>query len=92
MFLIAVPRIEVGTIERQLISCSSSNAVRKYLVKLASTNPKKPLWTVNPSWQVPSQIEQLLRSLPRGFLQDFVYILVGKARELTAKNVVIIIF
>lgn len=82
----AVDRIEVGSLERQLISCTNANAVRKLLVKLAATNPTKPLFTVNPSWQIPTPINSLLMSMQRGFLQDFAYVLLGKAREMSAKN------
>uniref|UniRef100_A0A182TSX6 INTS8 TPR repeats domain-containing protein n=1 Tax=Anopheles melas TaxID=34690 RepID=A0A182TSX6_9DIPT len=80
------PRLEVGQLERQLISCTSANAVRKLLVKIAGTNPSKPLFTINPSWTIPYPLEQVLISLQRGFLQDFAYILIGKARELTARK------
>lgn len=42
------PRLEVGAMKRQLISCTNANVVRKLLVKLMGTNPVKPLWTINP--------------------------------------------
>ncbi|XP_055592549.1 integrator complex subunit 8 isoform X2 [Uranotaenia lowii] len=79
-------RLDVGTFERQLITCTHASGVRKILVKLAGTNPTKPLWSINPSWSIPLPIKQLLMSLQRGFLQDFAYILVGKSRELAAKK------
>ncbi|XP_053669631.1 integrator complex subunit 8 [Anopheles nili] len=79
-------RVEIGQLERQLISCTSANAVRKLLVKIAGTNPSKPLFTINPSWTIPYPLEQLLIPLQRGFLQDFAYILIGKAREFTARK------
>lgn len=82
-----MPRIEIGSLERQLISCTNANTVRKLLVKLAATNPSKPLWTVNPSWEIATPIKSVLMSMQRGFLQDFAYVLLGKARELTAKGV-----
>ncbi|XP_067628061.1 integrator complex subunit 8 isoform X2 [Eurosta solidaginis] len=81
-----IMRIEVGSLERQLIACTNANTVRKLLVKLAATNPTKPLWTVNPSWEIATPIKSLLMSMQRGFLQDFAYVLLGKAREMTAKN------
>uniref|UniRef100_A0A182JBU6 INTS8 TPR repeats domain-containing protein n=1 Tax=Anopheles atroparvus TaxID=41427 RepID=A0A182JBU6_ANOAO len=80
------PRLEVGQLERQLISCTSANAIRKLLVKIAGTNPSKPLFTINPSWSIPCALELILLPLPRGFLQDFAYILIGKARELVARK------
>lgn len=79
-------RLDVGTFERQLITCTHASGVRKILVKLASTNPTKPLWSINPSWSIPLPMKQLLMSLQRGFMQDFAYILVGKSRELAAKK------
>ncbi|XP_073844626.1 integrator complex subunit 8 [Musca autumnalis] len=79
-------RIEIGSLERQLISCTNANTVRKLLVKLAATNPTKPLWTVNPSWEIATPIKSLLMSMQRGFLQDFAYVLLGKSREMTAKG------
>ncbi|XP_058460613.1 integrator complex subunit 8 [Malaya genurostris] len=79
-------RLDVGTYERQLITCTHASGVRKMLVKLAGTNPTKPLWSINPSWSIPLPLKQLLMSLQRGFLQDFAYILVGKSRELAAKK------
>ncbi|CAD7012092.1 unnamed protein product [Ceratitis capitata] len=81
-----IMRIEVGSLERHLISCTNANTVRKLLVKLAATNPTKPLWTVNPSWEIATPIKSLLMSMQRGFLQDFAYVLLGKAREMTAKG------
>lgn len=79
--------IEIGMLEQQLIACKNANIIRKLLVKLASTNPTKPLWTVNPSWEIATPIKSVLMSLQSGFLQDFAYVLLGKARELCARGV-----
>lgn len=81
------PRLEAGTLKRQLVACDSPLAVRKLLIKLAATNPSQPLWSVNPSWVLPPTLLSTVMSLQRGFLQDFVYILVGKTKELTDRNV-----
>lgn len=74
-------------LEQQLIVCTNANIIRKLLVKLASTNPAKPLWTVNPSWEIATPIKSVLMSLQSGFLQDFAYVLLGKSRELSARGV-----
>lgn len=104
------PRLEVGAMKRQLISCTNANVVRKLLVKLMGTNPAKPLWTINPryvcvsgfqglcrkklfkfafldSWTAPIPLDSVIKSMQRCFLQDFAYVLVGKAREFAAKSV-----
>lgn len=50
MMCSTVSRLEVGALRRQLISCTNAIGVRKLLVKLAGTNPAKPLWTINPRY------------------------------------------
>lgn len=37
------------------------------------------------SWVVPNPLPTIITSMQRGFLQDFAYIICGKAREMTAK-------
>lgn len=79
-------RLEIGAIRRQLIACTSASSIRKLLVKLAATNPTKPLWTINPSWIVPNPLPAIITSMQRGFLQDFSYIICGRAHEMTKKK------
>lgn len=76
----------MGTIKRQLVSCSSPQMVRQLLIRLAATQPSQPLWSVNPSWVLPTTLHSTVMSLQRGFLQDFVYILVGKSKELAERH------
>lgn len=79
-------RVEIGALERQLISCTQPQQVRKLLIKLSQTVPSKNLWTVNPSWEVHSSVQSIIMSLSRGFFQDFAYILFGKSREMMVKH------
>lgn len=44
-------------------------------------------WHINPSWIMPIQIKSVLMSLPRGFLQDYTYILISKAKDFAARHV-----
>lgn len=64
-----------------MISCTDTNVLRQLLVKLMAANPRKPLWKINPSWNWSTLIP-----LSRGFIQDFAYILLGKAREAASKH------
>lgn len=91
MFIFKVADVEIGMLEQQLIVCTNANMIRKILVKLASTNPAKPLWTVNPSWEIATPIKTVLMSLQGGFLQDFAYVLLGKSRELSARKVLLLL-
>lgn len=79
-------RLDLAHVERQLINCEDPKTSRTLLVHLASKNPSKPLWNINPSWVIPEPIRSLILSLPRGFLQDFSYVLTGKAMELAGKS------
>ncbi|XP_062129370.1 integrator complex subunit 8 [Drosophila sulfurigaster albostrigata] len=79
-------RVDVAALERQLITCSTANSVRILLVKLCGTAPGKPLWAINPSWDVPQPLKALIMAMPVSFLQDFSYVLLGKARELATRG------
>lgn len=79
-------RVDVAALERQLISCTNANSVRILLVKLCGTAPGKPLWAINPSWDVPQPLKALIMAMPVSFLQDFSYVLLGKARELATRG------
>ncbi|XP_030369567.1 integrator complex subunit 8 isoform X2 [Scaptodrosophila lebanonensis] len=77
-------RIDIGVLERQLINCTNANTVRILLVKLCARAPGKPVWAINPNWDVPQPLKTLIMAMPVSFLQDFSYVLLGKARELAA--------
>ncbi|KAH8300099.1 hypothetical protein KR044_009802 [Drosophila immigrans] len=79
-------RVDVAALERQLITCTTANSVRILLVKLCGTAPGKPLWAINPSWDVPQPLKALIMAMPVSFLQDFSYVLLGKARELATRG------
>lgn len=79
-------RVEIGSLERQLISCTQPHQVRKLLVKLSQTVPNKELWTVNPSWEVHQSVKAVILSLNRGFMLDYALILFGKSREMMTKH------
>lgn len=49
-------------------------------------------WHINPNWIMPIQIKSVLLSLPRGFLQDFTYILISKAKDFAARHVIHLVF
>lgn len=75
-----VPELEMGKLKKRLIEASTADDVRMCLVKLATMAPSSPLWKLSPSWKPPGGLETALISLPRGFLQDFGYVVSGAAR------------
>lgn len=96
-FIYLVPNLELGALKRQLIGCTTANAVRALLVKctnLIISEPNLSLepWHINPSWIMPIQIKSVLLSLPRGFLQDFTYILISKAKDFAPRQVIHLFF
>ncbi|XP_068628419.1 integrator complex subunit 8 [Battus philenor] len=75
-----VHELELGRIKKRLIEASTADDVRICLVKLAIVTPSCPLWKLSPSWKPAGGLGNLLVSLPRGFLQDFGYVVSGAAR------------
>lgn len=75
-----VPELEMGRLKKRLIEASTADDVRMCLVKLAKMSPSSPLWKLSPSWKPAGGLGNALVSLPRGFLQDFGYVVSGAAR------------
>lgn len=78
--------IKFGDLERKLVACMAPKQVRKHLVELAKLNPQVPLWAINKNWFIPADVRICVLNLKRGFLQDFSYILLGKANESVQKK------
>lgn len=93
-----VTALELGALKRQLINCTTANAVRVLLVKctnlIMASDPPLSMepWGINPSWIMPINIKSVIMSLPRGFLQDFSYICIAKAKDFAGKHVNFTIF
>lgn len=77
---IAVPDLRIGHFRKRLIEASTSDDIRKCLVEVARESPQSPLWKLSPSWKPAGELCNALMSLPRGFLQDFGYIVSGVSR------------
>ncbi|XP_066992327.2 integrator complex subunit 8 [Anabrus simplex] len=77
-------RLQVGNLEHQLIMTYQPEEIKELLFKLSSFNAVKEQWRVNNKWELPIPLQSLVIALPRGFIQDFTFILLAKSRELTA--------
>lgn len=87
LFVTERERIEVFELEEKLIESHDSHVIRETLIHLDGRHHIKPLWHVNGCWELPIPLESVVMSLPRGFIQDYSYVLLAKSRELvTAKN------
>ncbi|XP_045513039.1 integrator complex subunit 8 [Pieris brassicae] len=75
-----VPELEMGRLKKRLVEASTAEDIRMRLVKLAVMSPSSPLWKLSPSWKPPGGLGMAFISLPRGFMQDFGYIVSGLAR------------
>ena len=75
-------RVEIFDLEQRLILSYNPLEIRETLIRLDGMNSTKPLWKVNGSWELPIPLQSVVMSLPRGFLQDYSYILLAKSREL----------
>jgi integrator complex subunit 8 len=77
-------RLETGSLEQQLLLSYDATEIRGLVEKLVAANPAKSQWRINNKWELPIPLQSMAMSLPRGFVQDFAYILLAKSRELTA--------
>lgn len=78
--------MNVGVLEQRLILSYNPHEVHEILLRLAVINPRKRLWRVNNCWELPIPLQSVAMSLPRGFLQDYSYILLAKSRELVTSK------
>ncbi|XP_015607164.1 integrator complex subunit 8 [Cephus cinctus] len=78
------PRLEIFELEQRLILSYNPHEIRDIIIQLAEKNPMKPLWPVNSCWELPIPLQSVAMSLPRGFLQDYSYILLAKSREMVS--------
>lgn len=76
----SIPELEIGRLKKRLIEASNADDVRMCLVKLAMLAPSSPLWKLSPTWKPAGGLGNALVALPRGFLQDFGYVVTGAAR------------
>ncbi|KAJ8869343.1 hypothetical protein PR048_030918 [Dryococelus australis] len=79
--------LESGSLEQKLILSYDTAEIEMLLKKICAANPMKVQWRINNKWELPIPLQSVVISLPRGFLQDFVYVLLAKSRELSALKV-----
>lgn len=77
------PKLEIRTLEHQLIINYDPIQIRDLLVKVTMKNTNRAIWKLNPKWELPIPLQSVIASLPRGFLQDYGFVLLAKAREMT---------
>lgn len=79
-------RIEVFELEQKLIESYDCHTIRETLIHLDGKKRMKPLWHVNSCWELPIPLQSVVMSLPRGFIQDYSYVLLAKSRELVTSK------
>ncbi|XP_063237088.1 integrator complex subunit 8 isoform X2 [Bacillus rossius redtenbacheri] len=77
-------QLQNGSLEQKLILSYDTDEIEALLKRICPANPMKVQWRINNKWELPIPLQSVVMSLPRGFLQDFVYLLLAKSRELTA--------
>ncbi|XP_026668358.1 integrator complex subunit 8 isoform X2 [Ceratina calcarata] len=78
--------IEIYELEQKLIQTYDTAEIHEILIRLDGKHRMKPLWHVNSCWELPIPLQSVVMSLPRGFLQDYSYVLLAKSRELVASK------
>lgn len=75
------PKAELRSLEKKLITCNEHKDIKEVLVKIAMINAGTAVWTINPQWELPIPLQSVVKSLPRGFVQDFSYVMLAKSKE-----------
>jgi integrator complex subunit 8 len=75
------PKLEIKQLEQDLIATYDHKEIRDLLKKISMNQLGTSVWNINPQWDLPIPIQSVLKSLPRGFLQDFGFVMMAKARE-----------
>ncbi|KAJ8912846.1 hypothetical protein NQ315_007978 [Exocentrus adspersus] len=75
------PRMELRQLEQELIDTYNFKEIKELLVKIAVINLGTSVWNINPQWELPIPLQSVLKSLPRGFHQDYAYIMLAKSKE-----------
>lgn len=68
--------------EERIISSYNPDELRELLVKLTMKDNGVNITKINSKWELPIPLQSVIMAIPRGFLQDFGYILLAKSKEL----------
>lgn len=60
------PKLEIKTIEQQIISSYNHQELRELLVKVGTKCSNRSIWKINPKWELPIPLQSVLNSLPKG--------------------------
>ncbi|XP_044263221.1 integrator complex subunit 8 [Tribolium madens] len=75
------PKLEIKQLEQDLIATYDHKEIRELLKKISANQLATSVWNINPLWDLPIPIQSVIKSLPRGFLQDFSFVMMAKVRE-----------
>ncbi|XP_075231098.1 integrator complex subunit 8 [Lycorma delicatula] len=76
------PQLENYATERALLSTYNPVKIRELICRTATTSSMRNISRLNLKWELPVPIQNLLMNLPPGFLQQYLYVLLAKAKEL----------
>ncbi|KAF5274403.1 hypothetical protein FQA39_LY07283 [Lamprigera yunnana] len=76
------PRLEARHLEQEIIACYNANELRQLVAKALTKSTCRSIWKINPCWELPIPLQSVLVSLPKGYLQDFSFVLLAKSKEL----------
>ncbi|XP_060527282.1 integrator complex subunit 8 isoform X2 [Cylas formicarius] len=75
------PKMDLRQLQQKLISTYNCKEIKDILLKMGAMNLGKSVSEINPLWQLPIPLQSVIKSLPRGLLQDYAYVLLAKSKE-----------
>lgn len=76
------PPLEEKIIEQKLLSSYTISEISELVTKYNSINSSNPAWKLSSNWELAIPLQSVVLSMPKGFFQDYSYILLAKSREL----------
>lgn len=64
--LSANPRLEVRSLEQQIILCYDLMELRQLLVKITARSGSRSVLRINPCWELPIPLQSVLVAMPKG--------------------------
>ncbi|CAB3380059.1 Hypothetical predicted protein [Cloeon dipterum] len=77
------PKLQKGMLEQNLIQSTEPREIKNLIMSLNAGGPMKAPSKLNSKWELPIPVHSAVMGLPKGVLQDLIFILLAKSRDLS---------
>ncbi|XP_065335284.1 integrator complex subunit 8 isoform X2 [Cloeon dipterum] len=77
------PKLQKGMLEQKLIQSTEPSEIKNLIKSLNAGGPMKAPSKLNSKWELPIPVHSAVMGLQKGVLQDLIFILLAKSRDLS---------